>query len=379
MDRFVRWRQEMNSVQRLPELGQSLWLDNITRKMLDDGIAQNYIDAFSVTGATCGLTIIDGAIGRTKSEGAGIRERAKAGLSGEAQFMELALEDVGRAADLFGPIFDATRGGDGWVSMEISPLLSHDVGRSIDAALWIHQHIKRPNLFVKIPGTRAGIRAIEECIFIGIPINATLLFSPKQYADASEAYLRGIERRILAGLDPRIGSVASLFISRWDDAVRDRVPVDVKNRLGVAIGARIYRDYSELLASQRWQRLAALGARPQRLVWSTDRKDPKASDTMYAERLSAPDTIDTIPENVLCAFAGHGRIGRALADDGGDAEAALGRSARAGIHVDVLSMTLQHDAVEASVKTWQKLLQRTFDKSGRARRLRTAKRASVSI
>jgi transaldolase len=359
----------MNSAQRLPELGQSLWLDSITRKMLDDGTAQNYIDAFSVTGVTSSLTIIDGAIGRTKSA------RAKAGPSGEALFMELAAEGVGRAADLFGPIFDATRGGDGWVSMEISPLLAHDVARSIDAALWIHQHIKRPNLFVKIPGTRAGLRAIEESIFIGIPINATLLFSPEQYANAAEAYLRGIERRILSGLDPRIGSVASLFISPWDKAVRHRVPANLQNRLGIAIGARIYRAYCELLASQRWQRLAALGARPQRLVWATDTKDPKASDTMYAERLAALDTIDTIPEKALCAFAGHGRIGRAFI---GDAEAVLEYFARSGVHVDTLAMTLQHDAVEASVKSWRKLLQRNLDKRHPARRFRIAKRASVS-
>jgi len=369
----------MSSVQRLDKLGQGLWLDNITRKMVDDGTAQNYIDAFSVTGVTSCLTIIDGAIGRTKSHKGGIRERAKAGLSGEASFTELALEDVGRAADLFGPIFDATRGGDGWVSMEISPLLAHDVARSIDAALWIHQHIKRPNLFVKIPGTRAGIRTIEESIFIGIPINATLLFSPEQYVDAAEAYLRGIERRILAGLDPRIGSVASLYISRWDSAVRDRVPANLQNRLGIAIGARTYRAYCELLASPRWRKLAALGARPQRLVWATDAKDPKASDTMYAERLAAPDTIDTIPEKTLCAFAGHGRIGPAFADGGGDPEATTECFARAGIHVEALSMTLQHDAIEASVKSWRKLLQRIFDKSAGARRLRTAKRASTSI
>jgi transaldolase len=366
----------MNSVRRPPKLGQSLWLDSITRKMLDDGTAQNYIDAFSVTGVTSSLTIIDGAIGRTKNESTGIREGAKAGLSGEALFMELAADGVGRATDLFGPIFDATRGGDGWVSMEISPLLAHDVARSIDAALWIHQRIKQPNLFVKIPGTRAGIRAIEESIFIGIPINATLLFSPEQYADAAEAYLRGIERRILAGLDPRIGSVASLFISTWDKAVRHRVPLKLQNRLGLAIGARIYRAYCKLLASQRWQRLAALGARPQRLVWATDTKDPKASDTMYAERLAAPDTIDTIPEKALCAFAGHGRIGPAFV---GEAEAVMEHFARSGIHIDVLTMTLQHDAVEASVRSWRKLLQRTLDKSESARRFRTARRARVSI
>jgi transaldolase len=368
----------MNSVERLDKLGPSLWLDNITRKKLDDGTAQKYIDAFAVTGVTSSLTTIDGAIG-TKSDNAGIRASAKAGLSREALFMELALEDMGRAADLFAPIFYASRGGDGWVSIEISPLLAHDVARSIDAALWIHHHTTRPNVFVKIPGTRAGIRAIEESIFIGIPINATLLFSPEQYVDAAEAYLRGIERRILAGLDPRIGSVASVFISRWDGAVRDRVPAYLQNRLGIAIGARIYRTYRELLASQRWRKLAAAGARPQRLVWATNTKDSKASDTMYAERLAAPDTIDTIPEKTLCAFRGHGRIGRALADDGGDPEATMDHFARVGIHVDVLSMTLQHDAIEASVKSWRMLLQRIFDGSARARRLRTAKRASVSI
>jgi transaldolase len=353
----------MNPMQRLRELGQSLWLDNLTRKILDDGTLQNYIDAFGVTGLTSNPTIFEEAIGKTSSYDVGIRKKTRAGLSGEALFMELALEDVCRAADLFLPIFAATGGVDGWVSMEVSPLLAHDVARSIDAALSIQRQARRPNVVVKIPGTPAGIRAIEESIFIGIPINVTLLFSPEQYLDAAEAYIRGIERRLRAGLDPRVGSVASLFIGRWDKAVRDRVPVNLQNRLGIAIGASTYRAYRELLASPRWRKLAAAGARPQRLLWArTGAKDPKAPDTMYAERLAAPDTIDTIPEKTLRALADHGRIGRAMADDGGDAEALLERFEQTDVDIYSLSMTLQYDGVEAFVKSWRKLLRRIVDK-----------------
>jgi transaldolase len=297
----------MKSTRRLRDLGQSLWLDNITRELLDGGTLRRYIEEFSITGLTSNPTIFDGAIGGGQAYDAGIREKARTGQSGERLFIELALEDLRRAADLFRPVFDASQHLDGWVSMEVSPLLAGDTDGSIAAARQIHQQADRPNLFVKIPGTPEGIPAIEESIASGVPINVTLLFSREQYLAAAEAYLRGIERRLAAGRDPRVGSVASLFISRWDVAVKDTVPEELRNRLGIAMGGRTYRAYRDLLASPRWRALADAGARPQRLLWaSTGTKDPDASDTLYVEALAAPDTIDTIPEKTLHAFADHG-------------------------------------------------------------------------
>jgi transaldolase len=354
----------MNKTQQLHELGQRLWLDNITREILDDGTLRRYIDEYAMTGLTSNPTIFDEAIGKTGAYDKGIREKARTGKSGEALFMELALEDLRRAADLFRPIFDATDGIDGWVSMEVSPLLANDTMKSIAAAKQIHREAKRPNLFVKIPGTREGVPAIEESIFAGVPINVTLLFSREQYVAAAEAYLRGIERRIAAGLDPRVASVASLFVSRWDKAVSDRVPAVLRNRLGIAIAARTYRAYRELLAAQRWRTLAAAGARPQRLLWaSTGTKDPNAPDTLYIEALAAPDTIDTVPEKTLRAFAAHGELKGVMAEDGGNAEAVLARFTQAGIDLDALAQELQRDGAQAFVKSWQELLQRIADKS----------------
>ena len=354
----------MNQTQQLRDLGQSLWLDNITRKLLDDGSLRRYIAEFSITGLTSNPTIFDEAIGTGEAYDEGIREKAGSGKSGEALFMELALEDLRRAADLFRPIFDATDWIDGWVSMEVSPLQAQDTAGSIAAAAQIHAQANRPNLFVKIPGTPEGIPAIEESIFAGVPINVTLLFSREQYLAAAEAYLRGIERRIAAKLDPQIASVASLFVSRWDKAVSDKVPQELRNQLGIAIGRRTYRAYRELLASPRWRTLAAAGARPQRLLWaSTGTKDPSAPDTLYVEALAASDTIDTIPEKTLRAFAEHGELKGAMAVDGGDAESALVRFAQAGIDVDALALQLQRDGAKAFVKSWKELLARIADKS----------------
>ena len=354
----------MNKAQELHDLGQSLWLDNITREILDNGTLRRYINEFSVTGLTSNPTIFDEAIGNTAAYDQGIRDKAKAGKSGEALFMELALEDLRRAADLFRPVFDATDGIDGWVSMEVSPLLANDTAGSIAAAARIHGQAERPNLYVKIPGTPEGGPVIEESIFNGIPINVTLLFSREQYVAAAEAYLRGIERRIAAGRDPRVASVASLFVSRWDKAVADKVPPELRNRLGIAIGGRTYRAYRELLASPRWEKLAAAGARPQRLLWaSTGTKDPKASDTLYVEALAAPDTIDTMPEKTLRAFAEHGELKSVMAEDGGDAEAVLAKFAKAGIDTDALALQLQRDGAQAFTKSWKELMTRIADKS----------------
>jgi transaldolase len=353
----------MNRTQLLRDIGQSLWLDNITREMLDNGTLARYVDEFAITGLTSNPTIFDAAIGNTGAYDEGIRDKVKAGRSGEALFIELALEDLRRAADLFRPAYEASGGIDGWASMEISPLLVADTAGSIAAARRIHDQGRRPNLFVKIPGTPEGVPAIEESIFAGVPINVTLLFSRDQYVAAANAWMRGIERRIAAGLDPRVPSVASLFVSRWDKAVADKVPADLANRLGIAIAGRTYRAYRELLASARWRRLADLGAQPQRLLWaSTGTKDPEAPQTLYVEALAAPDTIDTIPEKTLRAFADHGVIRNVMAEDGGDAEAVLARFAQAGVDIDALAAQLQRDGAQAFVKSWHELLSRIADK-----------------
>ena len=354
----------MNKTRLLREVGQSLWLDNITRELLDNGGLRRYIDEFSVTGLTSNPTIFNEAIGNGDAYDDGIRQKTKAGKSGEALFTELALEDLRRAADLFRPVFDATRGTDGWVSMEVSPLLARDTRGSVDAATRIFAAAQRPNLFVKIPGTPEGLPAIEESIFNGVPINVTLLFSREQYLAAAEAYLRGIERRIAAGRAPRVISVASLFVSRWDKAVADKVPADLQNKLGIAIGRSTYVAYTQMLGSERWRKLAAAGAAPQRLLWaSTGTKDPKAPDTLYVEAFAAPDTIDTIPEKTLQAFADHGQVRGVMAVDGGDAQDVLARFARAGVDIVELATQLQVDGAKSFVKSWQELLERIADRS----------------
>jgi transaldolase len=353
----------MNATQQLHDLGQSLWLDNITRALLTSGTLSRYIKEFAVTGLTSNPTIFDQAIGGTGCYDDAIRRKAGEGKSGEALFFELALEDLTQAADLFRPIHAGTDGVDGWVSLEVSPLLASDTAGTIKAAAQLHARAQRPNLFIKIPGTPEGIPAIEESIFSGVPVNVTLLFSREQYVAAAEAYMRGVERRLEAGLDPRIGSVASLFVSRWDKAVSGKVPLELHNRLGIAIGRRTYRAYRDLLGSERWRRLAAAGARPQRLLFaSTGTKDPEASDILYIGALAAPDTIDTMPEKTLHAYADHGKLDGAMAVDGGDAESVLKRFAQAGVDIDALALQLQRDGAQAFVKSWKAMLQRIADK-----------------
>jgi transaldolase len=354
----------MTTTKSLHDLGQSLWLDNITREILDDGTLKRYIDTYSVTGLTSNPTIFDEAIGKTAAYDKGIRQKADAGLKGEDLFMELALEDLRRAADLFKPEFDRTKGVDGWVSMEVSPLLANDTQATIDAALRIHKQANRPNLYVKIPGTPAGVPAIEAAIFAGVPINVTLLFSREQYLKVAEAYMRGIERRLAAGLDPKISSVASVFVSRWDRAVADKVPADLVNKLGIAIMQRTYKAHCDLIAGKRWQELQAKGARKQRMLWaSTGTKDPKAPVGLYVEGLAAPDTVDTMPEKTLIAFAEKGTLKGVMAKDGGDAEPVLARFAQAGIDVNALATQLQVDGASSFVKSWTELMQRIKDKS----------------
>ncbi len=354
----------MKPTQKLHDLGQSLWLDNITRGILDDGTLRRYIDELSVTGLTSNPTIFDEAIGKGSAYDKSIRQKADAGLEGESLFMELALEDLRRAADLFRPIFDRTGGLDGWVSMEVSPLLADDTEATRSAAIQIHKAAARPNLYVKIPGTTAGVPAIEETIFAGIPVNVTLLFSREQYLNVANAYMRGIERRIDAGLDPRVSSVASVFVSRWDRAVADKVPADLTNKLGIAVMQLIYKAHCELIAGERWQRLEARGARKQRLLWaSTGVKDPKAPPDLYVGALAAPETIDTMPEKTLLAFAEKGSVGLVLATDGGDADATLARFAAAGIDIDAVAITLLKEGAASFVKSWAGLLHLIKDKS----------------
>ena len=347
----------MKATQQLHNLGQSLWLDNITRELLTSGTLSRYIKEMAVTGLTSNPTIFEHAIKDGDFYNDAIRTKALAGKSGEALFFELALEDLIQAADLFRPIHDASDGIDGWVSLEVSPLLADDTAGTIEAAAQLHARAQRPNLFIKIPGTRAGIPAIEETIFAGVPVNVTLLFSREHYIAAAEAYMRGIERRIAANLDPKVASVASIFISRWDVAIKDKVPDALRNRLGIAIAQRTNKAYRDLLASPRWQRLAGSGVRTQRLLWaSTGTKDPSASDVLYIEALAAPNTINTMPEKTLLAFADHGKAKDVMQFDGGDAETVLEEFARAGVNAETLAADLQREGTAAFAKSWRDLM-----------------------
>ncbi len=347
----------MKATETLHDEGQSLWLDNITRDLLNTGTLQRYIDELSVTGLTSNPTIFDHAIKNSSAYDDAIRKKAREGKSGEDLFFELALEDVVRAADLFRPTWDRTHGVDGWVSLEVSPVLAHDTASTLAAARSLHSRAGRRNLFIKIPGTKEGLPAIEEAIFAGIPINVTLLFSHDQYVAAADAFLRGIERRVEAGLDPEVGSVASVFISRWDTAVKDKVPAALRNQLGIAIAKRTYKAYRTLLGSPRWQRIFNAGARPQRLLWaSTGTKDPNASDVLYVRELAAPFTVNTMPEGTLKALADHGSVGGILTADGGDSEDILARFAAAGVDVGALARKLQDDGAKSFVASWSELM-----------------------
>src|SRR5262245_8134933 len=306
----------MNATETLHDRGQSLWLDNITRDLIETGTLKTYIDELSVTGLTSNPTIFDHAIKNSPAYDAAIRKKVREGKSGEELFFELALEDLIPAAGLIRSVWGRPRGLDGWVSLEVSPLLAHDTASTLAAAKALHARAGRPNLFIKIPGTQEGLPAIEEAIFAGVPINVTLLFSREQYLAAADAFLRGIERRLAAGLQPNVGSVASVFISRWDAAVKDRVPQGLRNQLGIAIAKRTYNAYRALLGSERWQRAFNAGARPQRLLWaSTGTKDPSASDVLYIRALAAPFTVNTMPEGTLKALADHGAVGEMLPAD----------------------------------------------------------------
>ena len=347
----------MKATQSLHELGQSLWLDNITRGLLRSGTLQRYIQEFSVTGLTSNRTVFDHALKNGGDYDDAIRQKLKEGKSGEALFFELAIEDLQQAADLFRPIHDVTDGVDGWVSLEVSPLLAHDTAKTLTAAKSLHAKAARPNLFIKIPGTKEGLPAIEEAIFAGIPINVTLLFSASQYVAAAEAYLRGIERRIVAGLDPNVGSVASLFVSRWDVAVAGKSPQWLHDQLGIAVGWKTYESYRHLLDTPRWERIFNAGARPQRLLFaSTGTKNPKASDTLYVEALAAPLTVNTMPEATLKALADHGNIDGCLHVRAGKGDEELAKFAKAGIDVAALAAQLLDEGAAGFVESWQDLM-----------------------
>jgi transaldolase len=354
----------MKATKLLHDEGQSIWLDNISRDLLDKGTLRRYIDELSVTGLTSNPTIYDNAIKNGAVYDAAIVEKMRNGASGEGLFFELALEDLTRAADIFRPIYEKTNGVDGHVSLEVSPLLAYDAKSTVAAAKELFARANRPNLFIKIPGTEEGLPAIEEAIFAGIPINVTLLFSREHYLAAAEAFLRGIERRIDAALNPSVASVASVFISRWDAAVAGKVPASLVNRLGIAVAQRTYAAASALLSSARWQRAYNFGARPQRLLWaSTGTKDPKASDILYVKALAAPYTVNTMPEATLKALAGHTELGELLSPDGGDCEEVLAQFGAAGVDVEALAVRLQQDGAKTFVKSWDELMSVIASKS----------------
>jgi transaldolase len=343
--------------EQLHALGQSLWLDNITRTMLREGVLARYVDELSVTGLTSNPTIFDKAISAGDAYDEQIAELGPGSMSTEELFFELALADLRDACDLFAPVHVRTDRVDGWASVEVSPLLADDAAATISQARELHEAGSRENLYVKIPGTEPGREAIEESIFAGIPVNVTLLFSTEQYLAAADAYMRGIERRIEAGLNPAVPSVASIFLSRWDVAVADEVPGELRNRLGVAIGGQAFCAYRRLLGSQRQQRLLNEGARPQRLLFaSTGTKDPNASDVLYVEALAAPFTIDTMPEPTLLAFADHGTVGEPLPRDGADAEKTLAAFAAAGVDLETLAARLQEEGKQSFDKSWKEML-----------------------
>ncbi|MGD9696135.1 MAG: transaldolase [Thermoleophilia bacterium] len=347
----------MNATRTIHGAGQSLWLDNITRGLLDDGTLRRYIDELAVTGLTSNPTIFANAIRDAEEYGDAIAAKLAAGLRGDDLFFEIAIEDLRRAAALFGPAHERTAGVDGWVSLEVSPLLAHDPAATLRAAVDLHRRAQIPNLLVKIPGTPEGLPAIEEAIAAGVPVNVTLLFSADQYRAAAEAYLRGIERRVAGGLDPVVGSVASVFVSRWDGAVAGAVPPDLRNRLGIALARETHREYRDMLSSARWLRLQNAGARPQRLLWaSTGTKDPEAPDTLYVDALVAPLTVNTIPEKTLLAVADHGAPGAPLSADVDEADGVLAGFSAAGVDVRALAATLQSDGADAFVASWRELM-----------------------
>jgi transaldolase len=350
----------MNRTQRLAGVGQSVWLDNITRGLLDSGQLQKYIADLSVTGLTSNPSIYDKAIGGSSDYDEQIKRLAASGAKTEEIFFDLALDDLRRAADLFRPTYNRTAGVDGFVSLEVSPLLANDAAATAADAARLHAMAARPNFFIKIPGTTAGLDAIERTIFAGVPVNVTLLFSTEQYLAAAEAYTRGIEKRVEAGLNPDVPSVASVFVSRWDGPLAGDLPADLHLKLGIATAQLTYNAYTGLIHSDRWARLMNSGARPQRLLWaSTGTKDKAASDVLYIEALAAPLTVNTMPEETLLAFADHGDGSHTLkADPNLPDPALMARFKASGVDLTDLARRLQEAGVESFNAAWKSLLTR---------------------
>jgi len=367
----------MKATTLLHNLGQSIWLDNITRDLLDSGTLKRYIAECSVTGLTSNPTIFEQALKKSTAYDADIRRKLKEGKSAEEIFFDLALDDLTRAADLFRPIYDRTNGVNGWVSLEVSPLLAYDTARTLAAAKALFARAARPNLFIKIPGTWEGLPAIEEAIFAGVPINVTLLFSREHYLAAAEAFLRGIERRIEAKLKPNVGSVASVFVSRWDGAMTGKVPEALRNCLGIAIAERTYQAARALLSSPRWHRIYSMGAWPQRLLWaSTGTKDPQASDVLYVKALAAAFTVNTMPEGTLKALAEESELSSMMSVEGGDCEEVLAEFAKAGIDIDVMAARLQDEGAKSFAKSWQELMEVIASKGAVVKKASAAKKTA---
>ncbi len=364
---------KMKVTQKLHQLGQSLWIDNITRNLLNSGLLKHFIDEWSVTGLTFNPVAFEHAINNSSVYDVAIRKKLKQDLVGEELFFELVLEDVRHAADLFRPVYDQTDGMDGWVSLNVSPFLAYDTINTLNAVKDLYVRARRPNILIAIPGTRENLPVVEEAILAGVPVNVTLLFSCEHYLAASEAFLRGIERRITAGLKPNVGSVASLSISRWDAAIMDKVPDVLRNQLGIAIAKRTYKVWREFLSSPRWERAYTAGARPQRLLWTgTGTRDPKVSDVFYIKALAAPLTVNTMSDDTLKAFADHGDLGALMPADGGDCEAVLSRFVKAGINIDALAVQLQKEGVTSFVKSWIELMMVIASKSATLTQEQTA-------
>jgi transaldolase len=345
------------NTKKLNQQGLSIWLDNITRKMLDNGVLQKYITELSVTGLTSNPSIFEAAIAKTSDYDAAITNISKPGITDEEVFFDLAIEDIQRAADLFLSVFEKTNGLDGFVSIEVSPLLAYDTENTLKAAKDIHQKVNRPNAFIKIPGTPEGLPAIEKAIAEGIPVNVTLLFSAEQYEAAALAWLKGVETRIGLGLNPDVRSVASVFVSRWDKAVAEKAPLALRNKLGIAVMQKTYHAYQQFLNSERVQRVMNFGAFPQRLLWaSTGTKDPDASDVLYVTNLVAPYTVNTIPENTLLAFADHGETGEPMPDNTKSADQILKQFEDISVNYLQLAEQLQKEGAEAFNKSWENLI-----------------------
>jgi transaldolase len=348
----------VNPARQLHEAGQSLWLDSINRAMLGSGDLARYVDQLAVTGLTSNPTILGHAMAASHDYEGSLRALLAQGVSGPQDLVyAAAFEDLGQAANLFRPAWQASGGEDGYVSVEVPPDLAYDAPATVALARHLHAMAGFPNLLVKVPGTPQGLTVLEELVDAGIGVNVTLLFSDTHYLRTAEAYMRALERRLARGEDLAVPSVASVFVSRWDKAADSLLPKPLHGRLGVAMAQKVYSSYQSLLASDRWRDLEAGGARPQRVLWaSTSAKDPALPDTYYVEKLASPGTINTMPEKTLIAFADHGTVGEMLRDDYASGEETVAEVAAKGVDVDALGESLQRQGARAFSADWSALL-----------------------